>query len=45
MAGSHNAGMVAIWAALEGQHYPTDLPPPDATVRTLTDLIAAIEAL
>ena len=45
VAGSQRAGMMAIWAALEGQQYPPDEPVPDASIHGLADLIGAVEAL
>ena len=45
VAGSKRAGMVAIWAALEGQQYPPDEPEPDASIHRLPDLVKAVEAL
>ncbi len=39
VAGSKGAGMIAVWAGLEGQAYPADVTPPDFTIGSLAELI------
>ena len=40
VAGSKNAGMIALWARLEEQTYPDDVVKPDYTVTRLEDVVA-----
>ena len=45
IAGAGGVGMHTVWANLKGLERPDGAPSPTATVRTLTELPAAIEAL
>jgi FMN phosphatase YigB (HAD superfamily) len=42
VAGAHAAGMHAVWFDWEGHGYPAELPPPDARIHRLLDLMAVV---
>ena len=37
-AGAKGAGMLAVWANLDGMSYPRDVTPPDFTIAALAEL-------
>lgn len=42
VAGAKNAGMVAVWADLEGQSYPAGVVAPDFTITSLAQMIEIV---
>ncbi len=44
VGGALNAGFQAVWLDHEGKKYPTDLPPPTYTVRSLEEVFALVAA-
>jgi putative hydrolase of the HAD superfamily len=44
VVGAKGAGMVAVWAALEGQTYPDDIVRPDHTITSLGQMVEIVEA-
>jgi HAD superfamily hydrolase (TIGR01509 family) len=45
VSGSKAAGMVAVWADLEGASYPPGVSPPDFTITSLAELPALVGSL
>jgi putative hydrolase of the HAD superfamily len=44
VGGALGAGFQAVWLDHEGKKYPTDLPPPTYTVRSLEEVLALVAA-
>lgn len=43
VAGAKNAGMIAVWADLEGQAYPDEAIAPDYAITSLEELVAFVD--